>query len=291
MAVRIAHASIDERNRISGGIAGDQTGKEVCIRSWYSKPWQYMIRCKDAQMREKIAYAMERAANNQAIGYDQGQRNTLLAYAKNVGYDPGKVTTKCETDCSALVSLACIYAGIPESALVVSGNSATTSTLRNRLKSTGKFEIYSASKFLSSSEYILRGDILLKEGSHVVVAIDNGAKSSISSIPSNDIITYTHRNFVKEVQYAIGAKVDGIAGSETLSKTVTVSRLKNNRHVVVRPIQKYLNSIGFNCGTVDGIAGIKFDAAVKAFQRVNGCVVDGEVTSQKNTWKKLLRLS
>lgn len=103
--------------------------------------------------------------------------------------------------------------------------------------------------------------------------------------------TYLHKNFIQDIQMAIGAKVDGIAGNETLSKTVTVSKTKNNRHAVVRPLQKYLNSIGHNCGTVDGIAGIKFDAAVKAFQRANGCVVDGEITAQKSTWKKLLKLS
>ena len=100
-----------------------------------------------------------------------------------------------------------------------------------------------------------------------------------------------HKDFVKAVQKALGARVDGIAGSETLSKTVTVSRLKNNRHAVVRPIQEYLNSMGFHCGSVDGIAGVKFDSAVKAFQKANGCVEDGEITARKNTWKKLLKLS
>ena len=32
--IRLAHASIDENGKVSGGAAGDQTGKEVCIRSW-----------------------------------------------------------------------------------------------------------------------------------------------------------------------------------------------------------------------------------------------------------------
>ena len=100
--------------------------------------------------------------------------------------------------------------------------------------------------------------------------------------------TYSHKDFVKDVQKAILAKVDGIAGNETLSKTITVSRQKNNRHAVVRPIQKYLNSIGFNCGTVDGVAGIKFDSAIKAFQRANGCVIDGEITKSNKTWRCLL---
>ena len=31
-----------------------------------------------------------------------------------------------------------------------------------------------------------------------------------------------------------------------------------------------------------------FDAAIKAYQKANGCVADGEITARKNTWKKLL---
>lgn len=112
--------------------------------------------------------------------------------------------------------------------------------------------------------------------------------STNNSKPST---AYNHTSFVRDIQKAIGAKVDGVAGSETLAKTITVSKTKNNKHAVVKPIQKYLNSIGFNCGTADGIAGSKFDSAVKAFQKANGCVVDGEITSKKSTWKKLLKLS
>lgn len=101
-------------------------------------------------------------------------------------------------------------------------------------------------------------------------------------------IKYSKNQFIKDVQSAIGAKVDGIVGKETLSKTITVSKTKNNRHAVVKPIQEYLNTLGFSCGNPDGIAGTKFDAAVKAYQRANGCVADGIVG--KNTWKKLLGL-
>lgn len=116
-----------------------------------------------------------------------------------------------------------------------------------------------------------------------------GNAESLSN--SNHSSIYSHEDFVKDVQSAIGAKVDGIAGNETLSKTITVSKTKNSRHAVVKPIQKYLNSIGFDCGIEDGIAGSKFDSAVKLFQKANGCVVDGEITSKANTWKKLLKLA
>ena len=137
------------------------------------------------------------------------------------------------------------------------------------------------------------GNYLYNKHSYIAEEVNKrlGVISSplISTPPttSNNTVqnTYSHKDFLKDVQKAILAKVDGIAGNETLSKTITVSRQKNNRHAVVRPIQKYLNSIGFNCGTVDGVAGIKFDSAIKAFQRANGCVIDGEITKSNKTWR------
>ena len=174
---KIAHASIDERGKAINGAAGDQTGKEVCIRSWYNKPWGCMIRFEDPQMREKIAKCMEMAAANNHIGYDQGQRNTLLNKARKYNYDVSKVKEDCETDCSALVSLACMYAGIPESALTLNGNSATTRTLKNCLKATGEVEIFTTPIYTQKTIKLIRGDILLKEGSHVAVVVEGDKKS------------------------------------------------------------------------------------------------------------------
>lgn len=97
--------------------------------------------------------------------------------------------------------------------------------------------------------------------------------------------------FIKGVQRACGANVDGIAGKETISKTITVSARTNRTHPVVGVIQTYLNVLGYNCGAVDGIAGPKFTAAVKAYQKANGCVADGEITARNKTWKKLLGMA
>lgn len=102
---------------------------------------------------------------------------------------------------------------------------------------------------------------------------------------------YDLKAFVKEVQQLIGAEVDGIAGTETISKTITVSATINRRHAVVKPIQKRLNALGFNCGTADGIAGAKFTAAVKKYQKANMCVADGEITARNRTWKLLLGMA
>ena len=101
--------------------------------------------------------------------------------------------------------------------------------------------------------------------------------------------SYALDQFVKDVQKAVGAKVDGVAGQETLSKTPTVSARKNRTHAVVRAVQKRLYALGYTVvGSADGVAGPKFEAAVKDFQGNNGCVADGEITAKNKTWKKLL---
>ena len=104
--------------------------------------------------------------------------------------------------------------------------------------------------------------------------------------------TYTQEQFVKDVQKACGASVDGIAGPETLSKTVTLSANKNRTHKAVVAVQKRLFTLGYTeVGEADGIAGAKFTSAVKHFQKDNGCWVDGIITAKNKTWKKLLGVS
>lgn len=182
MSVLIAHASIDENKKASGGKAGDQTTKEVCIREWYSKPWNVLIRFNDDTMANRLADCMEMAARNDNIGYDQSQRNTLLREARKHNYDVSKVDVPCETDCSALVSVACMYAGIPESALTLNGNCATTRNLRAILKATGEVAIYTTLQYLAMTDRLKRGDILLKEGSHVAVVVSTGETLSLDDI-------------------------------------------------------------------------------------------------------------
>ena len=103
---------------------------------------------------------------------------------------------------------------------------------------------------------------------------------------------YSLEQFVKDVQEACGASVDGIAGKETISKTVTLSAKKNRTHKAVEAVQKRLFALGYTeVGEADGIAGAKFTSAVAHFQQDNGCWVDGVITAKNKTWKKLLGVS
>ena len=100
---------------------------------------------------------------------------------------------------------------------------------------------------------------------------------------------YSLESFIRNVQQATGSSPDGIAGPETLRNTVTLSACKNRTHPLVMYVQKRLLSLGYTqVGEADGIAGTKFTQAVKAFQRDNGCVADGEITARNKTWRKLL---
>jgi hypothetical protein len=103
--------------------------------------------------------------------------------------------------------------------------------------------------------------------------------------------TYSFEEFIKDVQRAIGAKVDGIPGPETLSKTITVSNKKNRTHPIVKPIQRRLAVLGYtDIGKADGIAGVKFKCAVRQFQKDNDCVVDGVITAKAKTYRTLFKM-
>lgn len=175
MAVRIGHASISE-NGTTQGAAGDQTGKEVCVRSWYSKPWDYMAIHPDANVREKHAKAVEDACANDNIGYNwwgTNDRNSLYRLAKTVNYDLSKVG-KCNCDCSSLQNVAAVASG---SGAAYGSNGWTTSTMKAALKALG-YKIVTEKTYLQNADYCVRGAIYVNAGSHTVCGLDNGSKAN-----------------------------------------------------------------------------------------------------------------
>lgn len=169
MSIKIGHASIDENGNASGGKAGDSTGKEVCIRQWYSKPWQFYLECTDNKIANIAATYMEQICSNNNVGYDQTERLTLYNQLK-VHKDVSKLTP-CECDCSSLVACCYIMAGLNINP------SCTTRNLRSALLATGKFVVYSDVHHLSKDTNAKRGGIFLKEGSHVVMVLEDGIQS------------------------------------------------------------------------------------------------------------------
>ena len=180
-----------------------------------------------------------------------------------------------------------------------------TSSEPSVLLSSKAFDEMKGTKYTDSSVNLKRGDILCtaKKG-HTEIVLTNGSKAggtTATTTPAepakptttNTSSTYTLTQFIKDVQAATGSKVDGIAGTETLKNTVTVSEKKNRKHKVVKAIQKRLYALGYtSVGEADGIAGPKFTKTVKEYQKRKGCkVIDGEITAGKTTWKKLLGMA
>lgn len=113
------------------------------------------------------------------------------------------------------------------------------------------------------------------------------------TIKRNGIVAdgeYRQEDFVREVQFCTGATPDSKPGTETLSKTVTVSRTKNNKHFVVMPLQKLLKKQGRYAGTIDKVAGKLFEAAVNSYQEyvLKYAKQDGEITAKGKMWRSLL---
>ena len=72
----ISNCGKDENGRFKNGVAGDQTGKEWQLIPWYSKPWKFILRHLNPNVRALLADLAKKAALNDYIGYDQNQRTT-----------------------------------------------------------------------------------------------------------------------------------------------------------------------------------------------------------------------
>lgn len=100
---------------------------------------------------------------------------------------------------------------------------------------------------------------------------------------------YSHTDFVKDLQKALGAPVTGKADLLTLGMTMSVSSKINATHAVVKPLQKWLNAIGYSeTGKVDGIAGAKFTSAVSHYQQDHDCTPTGALQEWDKTWHSII---
>ena len=229
MAVKIGHASIDERGKAQGGAAGDQTGKEVCIRDWYDKNWVSVLRPKNEKEAEKMAKAMEQACANDHIGYDKSHRTTCFVAAKKVGFDLSKIKTNCETDCSALVAVCANAAGIPVSKDIYTGNEDSA------LVGTKKFEKLTNKKYLTSDKYLKRGDVLRANGHTAIVLSDGSEVKKTTAERKKNTASNKAKKTVAELAKEV---IDGKWGNEpTRSK-----RLKAAGYDA-KAVQKKVNSL------------------------------------------------
>lgn len=247
----ISNSGSDENGQYHGGKAGDQTGKEWQLRSWYKRPWTHVFRYeKSKAVRDKITEFACAAALNNKIGYDQYQRTTFWKQLLAVDYNPANIATACEADCSAGVASIVKAVGtiLGVDALKSLSYTLTSRNLKPALIAAG-FACYTSSAYTGSNKALLPGDILLCENHHVATNITKG----VNAAEPKD---------TPEKVYALGDRLlkNGHSGED------------------VKELQTTLISLGYDCGKwgVDGDFGDATEMAVTAFQKDYKLEADGE---------------
>lgn len=227
MSVRIGHASINERGTVSGGRAGDQTGKEVCVRNWYNKPWNVMLICKDKALAKRAAEYMKAICDDDDFGYCQTHRGSGYLAIVNAGGNVSKAAPS-EFDCSSLVASCYKLAGLNVS------TGLTTRSIRKAFLDTGKFEVYTDAAHIGTDNYAEPGAVYLREGHHVVMALDYGAKSSTSSAsaakPSHSGSSAPTYTVGKDYTLQVELKVRTGAGTGNAAKSHSQLSSGGQRH-------------------------------------------------------------
>lgn len=172
----IANSGKDENGAYHGGKAGDQSGHEAELKKWYNRPWTVVLRYPNQAVALKITELSIAMCLNNKVGYDQDQRGTYWQQLKAAGYDPSKITTACEEDCTSGVSANVKGAGALMGTKALENLPLCTSRNMKQEFVKAGFVALTASKYLTSPDYLLPGDILLYESHHAACNITIGSK-------------------------------------------------------------------------------------------------------------------
>lgn len=311
--VKISNSGSDENGRYRGGKAGDQTGREWYIRSWYNRPWNCVLRHPDANVRANIAHLSVLAAQNDKIGYDQNQRDTFWTQLKLAKYDPSKIDTACESDCSAgVIAITKAVGYILGDAKLQDVGATYTGNMRSAYLNAG-FMCLTASKYTENDDYLLAGDILLNDAHHVCTAVTNGVKSGEETSDAEETCTMpllkkgSQGKAVKFLQTVIGRlEIDGSFGDLTRNAVIKWQKSHGctddgevwcetwNAMIPTLPMLKrgsrgrYVKALQIALGIADDSSfGWDTTNAVVDFQTESCIEVDGIVGQE--TWREIIK--
>lgn len=162
-------ASIDERGKIMGGKSGDQTGREVRTGDYYNFGQTFCIRPRSGYIADRIADCALAIANNDNVGYDQGQRATLYNAMAALDWKSYDIKKKCECDCSEL-AVCCANYALKAAAFPASLYSGNIVSNMSRFSKFAKVTIGSGFK-------PQRGDIIVAPNKHVIICIGTKEKA------------------------------------------------------------------------------------------------------------------
>jgi hypothetical protein len=289
MSVLIGHASIAETGGVYGQ-PGDQTGREVCTRSWWANGWDYMAIHPDPQVRERHARAVEAACANDCVGYSWDSRNTLYEQARVVGMDISRIRTRCNCDCSSLQNCAAVASGAP--GVTYGDNGWVTTNMLGYLRAAGYAIITDRDK-LQSDAYCVRGAIYVSSG-HTICALGDGSRAGETLRAAG----LTEEPTVVVIPDPVPVPSPDKPAETAYMYNVQLPLLRiGDKGGYVKAAQTLLIARGYSCGgrrflgreNPDGEFGRATEKAVADFQRENGLEVDGEIGGA--TWAALINFN
>ena len=231
--VKVGYASLGSNGKVSGDKLGDNNGREVKVTDWYNFGQDTVYRFKDRNKAAQFADTIQKAINNNNIGYDQSRRLTFYNALVKANGDPAMINTPCACDCSSLVA-ACLRS------VRIDVSEALTTTYMSNIMKTNEFIVITNA---TDPEILMTGDIINAAGHHVVVALNNGSNfDKVNEYTYGSIkwaqcqlrkVSPDIRNIIdnsggidgvngaqtklsiRKAQSIFGIKVDGIAGSVT----------------------------------------------------------------------------
>lgn len=278
----ISNCGHDERGSYKGGKAGDQTGQEWEIKSWYNRPWKCVLRHPDSAVQNKMAELARKSAQNNLIGYDQDERYTFWQHLQASNYDPSKISVACEADCSSGVAAIVKAVGyiLGRNSLKNVSIYAYTGNLRAVLQNAG-FELLTASKYLTGDSYLLPGDVLLLDGHHTAINLDEGSNAG-SNTPakppvSGDSYRVKAGDTLSKIAQIWGTTVDALA---------THNGIKNPNVIEVDQVL-HKPAVKAKIGKIP-ITGMFDKATTEKAQQVFGLPIDGVISDQISGYKSLV---
>lgn len=282
-----AWASIDERNKISGGKAGDQTTKEVRTGLYYDFGQTLICRCLVREKAKLIAKYAKAIAENDLVGYDQSQRVSSYALLEMADWNPVALSVPSEIDCSEMAAVAVnmAYGEKLISSAVYSGN------IYKALIASGEFSGFKRSTSPNVfTDEMQAGDIVIREGHHVIIVVEDAKAPVIEPVLTPIVQSLGCLAFQKAYNLdhpEARIKEDGIVGNEVINAakqvclkaaydTKTKSYKVGSKGFLVKFVQSVVGGLNekpdglFGKGTRANV--IKWQSEHKQCGKADGCV-------------------
>ena len=146
------------------GVKGDSSGKELKIAPVYNFGQSIILRIEDKNIVKKFLEFSKDAAENDAIGYSQKRRFTLVDYCKE-GHKIKNLKKRRDCDCSSFITALMYQLGFKS----FNYWSYTGTLEQDFRKCMRKYKVpYTVLKY--DPKIVKAGDIILNPLKHVVIA-------------------------------------------------------------------------------------------------------------------------